>query len=316
MAVVTARATARERATPTDRGAPPAADVPRRSAPSRGHRWPGFRVETGAGDVTDRAEFTRPEHYVAVNVAATDLRFSVRGEHGFRPLVMPPRSAWVLPAGHTAVHGAHTGCAYAAVSLDPAYYAQVLGRARGEPADGADAGPELRRVYAIESAPLAHLVVGLAEEAARGGPGGLLFAETLALGIALEVARAAGTGRAVRARARGGLSGGARRRVLDFIEARVERGASAAELSIAELAREAALSPSYFRRAFAETTGVSPHAYVLRRRLARARRLLDAPGAQLSVVAQAAGFADQSHFTRLFRREFGTTPGAVVRTGR
>lgn len=293
-------------------------------APGRGpsegasaYQWPGFRVETGAGGVaSDRVEFSRAEHYVAVNVAPAALHLSVRGPHGFRPLVMPPRSAWVLPGGSTAVHDAHAGCAYAAVSLDPAYFARALGRARGEPTDDAADGPELRVAYAIESAPLAHLVVGLAEEAARGALGGLVFAEALALGVALEVARAAGVEPAAPPRARGRLSGGARRRVLERIDTGLKRGAPAAALSIEVLAREAALGPSYFRRAFLETFGVPPHQYVLRERLARARRLLDAPGASPSGVAQATGFADQSHFTRQFRRAFGLTPGAVVRARR
>jgi AraC family transcriptional regulator len=51
-------------------------------------------------------------------------------------------------------------------------------------------------------------------------------------------------------------------------------------------------------------------------RLERARRLLERPGAALSDVAVRAGFADQAHFTRLFKREFGVTPGAFVRSHR
>jgi len=59
--------------------------------------------------------------------------------------------------------------------------------------------------------------------------------------------------------------------------------------------------------------GRAPHRHLLTLRLERARHLLDAPGARLSSVALRLGFADQSHFTRLFKREFGVTPGAVLR---
>jgi AraC family transcriptional regulator len=59
--------------------------------------------------------------------------------------------------------------------------------------------------------------------------------------------------------------------------------------------------------------GLAPHRYLLMRRLERARRLLDTPDAVLSDVALRTGFADQAHFTRLFKREFGVTPGIVLK---
>jgi AraC family transcriptional regulator len=104
------------------------------------------------------------------------------------------------------------------------------------------------------------------------------------------------------------LSPAARTRVLELIDARLDRG-----ISIDELAREADLSPSYFTRAFKQTIGRPPYQHILSLRLARARRLLEEPGASLSDIAFRTGFADQAHFTRLFKREFGVTPGAVLR---
>jgi AraC family transcriptional regulator len=62
--------------------------------------------------------------------------------------------------------------------------------------------------------------------------------------------------------------------------------------------------------------GRAPHQHLMTLRLERARRLLETPDAALSDVAARAGFADQSHFTRLFKRQFGVTPGAFVRSHR
>ena len=87
-----------------------------------------------------------------------------------------------------------------------------------------------------------------------------------------------------------------------------------ARLTIEMLAREVELSPAHLARAFKETLGRAPHQYLLARRLERARRLLETTGATLSDIAQRTGFADQAHFTRLFKRAFGTTPGALART--
>lgn len=83
--------------------------------------------------------------------------------------------------------------------------------------------------------------------------------------------------------------------------------------SLAQLADAASLSRYQLVRQFAQATGLTPHAYLLQRRLQLARHLMGA-GTPLADVAAASGFADQSHLTRLFTRSFGITPGAYVRT--
>lgn len=82
----------------------------------------------------------------------------------------------------------------------------------------------------------------------------------------------------------------------------------AAPLSLAELAAIGGISQFRLVRGFAKLTGFTPHAYLVQRRLLRARTLIRS-GAPLAEVANAAGFADQSHMTRLFVRSYGMTPG-------
>lgn len=86
----------------------------------------------------------------------------------------------------------------------------------------------------------------------------------------------------------------------------------AAPWSLAQLAGEAGLSRYQLVRQFGQATGLTPHAYLMQRRLHQARQLMGA-GTPLADVAAASGFADQSHLTRLFARSFGITPGAYVR---
>lgn len=81
--------------------------------------------------------------------------------------------------------------------------------------------------------------------------------------------------------------------------------------SLAALAQEAGLSRFQLLRAFAAAFGLPPHAWLLQRRLARARDAI-ANGAALADAAAAAGFADQSHMTRVFTRCWGFTPGAYA----
>ena len=81
-----------------------------------------------------------------------------------------------------------------------------------------------------------------------------------------------------------------------------------ARLSIADLAREHSVHPVHLARRFRATFGCGPAEYVRRLRVQWAMEALRQPDARLSAVAQRAGFADQSHFTKAFKRATGVTP--------
>ena len=86
-----------------------------------------------------------------------------------------------------------------------------------------------------------------------------------------------------------------------------------ANLSLASLAQVFGMSPRHFTRLFVRTFRQPPYRYLLGRRIARAKLLLQHPGLMLCDVAQSCGFADQSHFTRAFTRATGLSPGAFRR---
>lgn len=83
-------------------------------------------------------------------------------------------------------------------------------------------------------------------------------------------------------------------------------------VSLGELADMAGLSRYQLLRSFARALGITPHAYLVQRRVQIARRLI-AGGHSLSQAALAAGFADQSHMSRAFNRQLGLTPGRYRR---
>lgn len=83
----------------------------------------------------------------------------------------------------------------------------------------------------------------------------------------------------------------------------------AAPPSLEQLARAVNLSPFHLARVFRRATGLPPHAWLMQRRLERARGLLKDGCAPLSVAMQL-GFADQSHLSRQFKQTYGVGPGA------
>jgi AraC family transcriptional regulator len=107
---------------------------------------------------------------------------------------------------------------------------------------------------------------------------------------------------------RGGLAPTVLRRVRDYIEDHLHQA-----VTLGDLAAEADLSPFHFAHAFKRSTGCSPHQYVLRRRIERAKRLLRADGLSLSRVAQACGYGSHSHFAARFRAATGVTPDQFSR---
>lgn len=78
--------------------------------------------------------------------------------------------------------------------------------------------------------------------------------------------------------------------------------------SLEDIAREVGISRFHFLRLFKATTGLSPHAYLIMRRLELAKALIK-QGYSLAQAAHEAGFADQSHMTRRFKAAYGVTPG-------
>jgi AraC-like DNA-binding protein len=204
---------------------------------------------------------------------------------------------------HTGQAGSPDGWAYRVLYPDPALVAGVaagLGWPRGTPSF-----PETV-VYDSRSARLLRAAHIAAEHGDRLASSSLLRA---ALAGLLRAHARPGA----RARAGPGRSPAAVGAVRDLLAGRL-----ADPPSLDDLARDAGMSPFALVRAFRAETGLPPHAYVNHLRVRLARRLLDGGVAPADVAAEA-GFADQAHLTRHFKRVVGVPPRAYQRdreTGR
>lgn len=100
-------------------------------------------------------------------------------------------------------------------------------------------------------------------------------------------------------------------RIFNFVEANI-----AEQITLADLAAAAGMSRMYFASQFRGATGQRPHAYVQRRRIARAQDLLVTTSRSLVDIALGVGFQSQSHFSAIFRKIVGDTPYRWRRTHR
>jgi AraC family transcriptional regulator len=104
---------------------------------------------------------------------------------------------------------------------------------------------------------------------------------------------------------RGGLAPWQMKRAEEKLAANLE-----GNVSLADLAADCGVSVSHFARGFRQSIGLSPHQWLLRRRVDEAKRLMRNRTLSLAEIALTCGFVDQSHFTRVFTSRIGISPGA------
>jgi AraC family transcriptional regulator len=169
--------------------------------------------------------------------------------------------------------------------------------------DGAYGEVELRPSRKFADPRLSAMVAAAHAEMVAGFPSGRLFLDSVEQAMAVTLVN----GHAVRHRPvqiyRGGLGSARLRRIKELVYAKLED-----DLSLDEMAQSVGLSTAHFARMFRKSTGETPHQFVLRQRLERAKTMLRAPDARVLDVAVACGFKTQQHFAQAFRDVWGVSP--------
>jgi AraC family transcriptional regulator len=140
-------------------------------------------------------------------------------------------------------------------------------------------------------------------EVDEGCPGGRMFGESLATTLAVHLMRRYAVFPGKLELNRQGLPERRLRAVVDYIEAHLSE-----DVTLGQLANLAHMSQFHLGHLFKQSTGLSPHQYLLRRRIAKAKTLLATGKLALAEISCMLGFASQTHFTTVFRKFAGITP--------
>jgi AraC family transcriptional regulator len=170
---------------------------------------------------------------------------------------------------------------------------------------GAWAWPSIPQTEMVRDDPVVHhLALCILPELAEGRAASSPMAHHIAQALVAHLMARYGQGGEPEP-VRGGLAGWQIRRAQDLLASDLMR-----PRQLTHIARECGLSLSHFSRSFRQSVGDTPHGWLMRRRLESAQAMLRDGSKPLADIAVTCGFSDQSHFTRLFTREIGVSPGA------
>lgn len=259
--------------------------------------WEGIRLEHYRLPGGELPEHAHREHLVMVLLsdrASGELR-TASGAHINGTL--NSGNVYVLPSGLAHTARLDNPTEHLAMFLDPS----TVRRAANE--SQMSGNFEVIERCTRSDDVIRNVGMALLGELESEGLSGRLYAESLANVLAVHLLRHYSTGGSERQRLTGGLSAQKLKQVMAFVAENYSD-----DVRLAELASVARMSSFHFAREFKRTTGTTPHQYLIRFRVERAKTLLAEAELPLIEVGLQSGFSHQSHFTRLFHRLTGTTP--------
>ena len=167
---------------------------------------------------------------------------------------------------------------------------------------------ELRSRFQIRDPQIEHIGWALKAEVEQGYPGGILYLESMATALAVQLLRRHSSLPGKWTLGDRGLSPDQRRQVLSYIEDNLH-----GKLSLQAIAGAAGLSTSHLKVLFRRSLGMPVHQYVIRRRVERAALLLHQGKTTISQIAMETGFAHQSHLAMHMRRILGVSPSNLTK---
>ncbi|MEM9217786.1 MAG: AraC family transcriptional regulator [Cyanobacteria bacterium P01_F01_bin.150] len=262
--------------------------------------WDGIYIEQGENEEFTPDDVTVAQHYFAMNIGPA-FEWEWKDGHTFKTHRYETGDLWVNPAGVPFSHRISGRNQFVLLTIEPRKVAELL------PDQPLLERQIFRRQHQAKDKHLQTLMQALLVEAEMGGPNGRLYADTLSTALVTHFVNHYGLDTPVNLL---NLPPTERQRlghVIDYIEAQLT-----ADFSLSDLAQVAGLSKFHFSRLFRDVIGLTPHKYVLKRRIEIAARCLK-EGEAIAQVAYRFGFTDQSHFTRVFKQFKGVTPKCFIK---
>jgi AraC family transcriptional regulator len=259
-------------------------------------RWRGLTLNNYTVPAVLIPRHEHPEDFLHLVVRGT-VRYEVNTTGRNFRFTSRPGTIFLLPHGTVDEVNWSGETQRVAVAIQP----ELLAGAMEEAGHGKEI--ELTEHWDLIDRHISALVMEMAADLEDSTPAGTLYGEGLANALAVYLLRRYAVRAVTAAVYKGGLPPYRLKRVLDFIGDSLEEN-----ISLSQLAAVAGMSPHYFSELFKQSTGRTPHNYVLSQRIERAKQLLQDQKHNIINAGLNAGFQNPSHFSRVFRKLVGTSP--------
>jgi AraC family transcriptional regulator len=258
--------------------------------------WGGIALENFRVPAVFIPRHEHPQHFLHMVVGET-VKYHVRTRGQDLRFTSRPGTIFLLPRGTVDEIDWAGPTQRIALAIHP----RLLTSALEETAHETDV--ELTEHWNLIDNHISALLLEMSADLADSSPAGTIYGESLANALAVYLVKRYTVQRVTPVVLKGGLPRYRLNRVLDYIAASLDEN-----ISLSQLAAIAGMSPHYFSGLFKQSTGRSPHNYVLLQRIERAKQHLRDPKRSIIHAGLDAGFENPSHFSRMFRKLVGTTP--------
>jgi AraC family transcriptional regulator len=280
-------------------------------APSRvvlssvGTKWTDVVVEQLEFSSVELVDLMYKQHVIAMNIGHS-FTGEFKKEGRFQSCLRPRGAICLYPSqrpfsGRLKVtRGVFSNALF--LALDPVFVRRVAEEMEVD----ADRIELIEQRRGTDST-LHHIALALRAGVQTGAALDRMYGEGLSIALAAHLLREYGAAVLEPKRQHGGLPRAKLVRAVEYIQDQL-----AADLTVSGIAQAVDMSPYYFTRLFKESTGQSPHQYVVEVRVRKAKELLTTGKFTISEAAHRVGFVDQSHLTRHFKRVFGLPPKRLL----
>lgn len=278
------------------RGYRSADDLPGEPFLSSRGAWGALRVERRRLPALRLVRPVETELLIAVHVGVPAI-LEGRGDHGSHAGLMGDGDVQIAVPGTSCDHLCWGESEKLLIRISAGETRRIM------ELNGAVDADDLIPQWQVRDPFLTAVAHALSGEIQTGHAGGRAYAESLGMSLVLHLARSYSARPRFPALVKGGLPPKKLQAAIEYLEAHIGE-----DPGLVEMAAATGLSPYHFARCFKQSTGMTPHRYLVGKRVELVKRLLATSGLPIVDVALAAGFSSQSHMTTVFRKLTGTTP--------